>query len=159
MQPTRPSLIRLLRGNPGSWRSVRFATVQNLAMAQAAWGLPFMGCSGIAFLNGELYYNSNFSGKIYRVPLDTNGKAGVPVEISLDQPLSGPDGMRPGNNKLFVAEQRANRIVPLAFSGDSARVVVIREGPQRPTGVQPDADTLWYAELTPGRVTSMPIPR
>lgn len=117
------------------------------------------GIDGIAFLNGTLYYNSIFSGKVYRVPLDASGKAGTPVEISLDQPLNGPDGMRAGGNMLFVAEQRANRIVSLTFTGDSAKVTVVKDGLQRPTGVQPDGDTVWYAELTPGRVTSIPMPR
>jgi sugar lactone lactonase YvrE len=122
-------------------------------------GTLVSGIDGIAFLNGTLYYNSIFSGKVYRLPLDPSGKAGTPVEISLDQPLSGPDGMRPGGNMLFVAEQRANRIVSLTFSGDAAKVTVIKDGLQRPTGVQPDGNTLWYAELTPGRITSMPLPR
>lgn len=117
------------------------------------------GIDGIAFLNGTLYYNSIFSGKVYRLPLDAAGKAGTPVEITLDQPLTGPDGMRPGGNALYVAEQRANRIVSLTFTGDSAKVSIVRDGLQRPTGVQPDGDILWYAELTPGRVTSMPMPR
>lgn len=117
------------------------------------------GIDGIAFLNGALYYNSISSGKVYRVPLEASGKAGTPVEITLDQPLTGPDGMRAGGNMLFVAEQRANRIVSLTFTDDSARVTVVKDGLQRPTGVQPDGNTLWYAELTPGRVTSMPMPR
>src|SRR5690606_10374135 len=116
------------------------------------------GVDGIAFLNGTLYYNSIYSGKVYRLPLDASGRAGAPVEIALDQPLSGPDGMRPGGNRLFVAEQRANRIVSLTFTGDSASVAVVKDGLQRPTGVQPDGDTLWYAELTPGRIASMPMP-
>jgi sugar lactone lactonase YvrE len=122
-------------------------------------GQPVAGIDGIAFFNGALYYNSIFSGKVYRVPLDAAGNADTPVEIVLDQPLSGPDGMRAGGDKLFVAEQRANRIVSLTFTGDSARVSVIKDGLQRPTGVQVDGDTLWYSELTPGRVTSMPLPR
>jgi len=120
-------------------------------------GQVVAGIDGIAFFNGALYYNSIFSGKVYRVPLDASGKAGTPVEITLDQPLNGPDGMRPGGNLLFVAEQRANRIVSLAFTGDSAKVTVVKDSLLRPTGVQPDGNTLWYAELTPGRITSMPI--
>ena len=113
---------------------------------------------GIAFLDGALYYNSFMSGRVYRVPVDAAGRAGTPVEITLDNPLSRPDGMRSGAGKLFVAEQGNNRISSLTITGDTGKVAVVKDGLQRPSGVQPAGDTLWYNELTPGKVSSMPMP-
>ena len=51
------------------------------------------GIDGITFLNGVLYVNNVRSNKLYRVPIDATGKAAPPVEIVLDQPVKGPDGM------------------------------------------------------------------
>lgn len=117
------------------------------------------GVDGIAFLNGTLYFNNIFSSKLCRVPIDAAGKAGTPVEITVDTPLNRPDGMRAGGGKLFVTEQGSNRISSLTITGDTAKSTVVKDGLQRPTGVQPDGDTLWYNELTSGKVSSMPIPK
>src|SRR5580700_7256051 len=62
------------------------------------------GIDGITFLNGTLYVNNVFSNNLYRIPVDTAGKAGQPVDIWMDQPVKGPDGMRAANGKLLLAE-------------------------------------------------------
>jgi hypothetical protein len=54
----------------------------------------------ITFLNGTLYLNNVFSNNLYRIPVDTGGKAGQLVDIWMDQPVKGPDGMRAANGKL-----------------------------------------------------------
>ena len=79
------------------------------------------GVDGISFLNSTLYVNNVFSGKLYRIPVGADGKAVQPVEISTDQPLKGPDGMRAANGKLFVAENGGGVIASLTISGDKAR--------------------------------------
>src|ERR1700757_4132552 len=62
------------------------------------------GIDGITFLDGTLYVNNVFSNNLYRVPVDAAGKAVHPVDIWMDQPIKGPDGMRAANGKLIVAE-------------------------------------------------------
>jgi hypothetical protein len=52
------------------------------------------GIDGITFLGRELYVNNVISNNLYRIPLDRAGKAGSPVQIWPDRPISGPDGMR-----------------------------------------------------------------
>jgi sugar lactone lactonase YvrE len=52
------------------------------------------GIDGITFLDGTLYVNNVFSNNLYRIPVDAAGKAGHPVDIWMDQPVKGPDGMR-----------------------------------------------------------------
>ena len=48
-----------------------------------------MGIDGITFLNGTLYVNNVKTNHLYRIPVDATGKAGGPVDISLDQPIKG----------------------------------------------------------------------
>ncbi len=117
------------------------------------------GIDGITFLDGTLYVNNVISNHIYRIPVDASGKAGEPVDISLNQPVQGPDGMRAANGKLFVAENRGGKISVLTVQGDKASVTVLKEGLKTPTGVEPAGDTLWITERATGKVMSIHLPK
>jgi sugar lactone lactonase YvrE len=117
------------------------------------------GIDGITFLRGMLYVNSVTLNKIYRIPVDAAGKAGQPVEIELDQPVKGPDGMRAANGKLLVAENGSGKISVLTLNGDKAAVTVIQEGLKTPTAVEPAGDTIWVAERGAGKALSIPMPK
>jgi len=117
------------------------------------------GIDGITFLNGTLYVNNVFSNNLYRIPVDASGKAGTPVDIWMDQPVKGPDGMRAANGKLIVAENGSGRISVITVNGDKASVAVIREGLNTPTGVEPAGNALWITERGAGKVWSMPMPK
>src|SRR5580704_4386729 len=78
------------------------------------------GIDGITFLNGTLYVNNVISNNLYRIPVDAAGKAGQPVDIWMDQPIKGPDGMRAANGKLIVAENGSGRISVITVNGDKA---------------------------------------
>ena len=102
---------------------------------------------GIALVGPALYANNVQTGKLYRIPINANGSAGTPVEITLSQPLEGPDGMRAhSNGKLYVAENRANRVSEITFTGDRGTVRVIKGGYVTATGVQPSGNILWVQE-------------
>ncbi len=117
------------------------------------------GIDGITFLNGALYVNSVSMNKVYRIPVDAAGKAGQPVEIALDQPVKGPDGMRAANGKLLLAENGAGKVSVLAIQGDKATVTAIKEGLRTPTAVEPAGDTIWIAERGAGKAVSIPMPK
>lgn len=117
------------------------------------------GIDGITFLDGTLYVNNVIFNNLYRIPVDASGKAGRPVEIWMDQPVKGPDGMRAANGKLFVAENGSGKIDVLTVNGDKATVTVIKEGLKTPTAVEPAGDTLWIAERGAGKAVSMPMPK
>ena len=117
------------------------------------------GIDGVAFLNGTLYVNNVFSNNLYRIPVDAAGKAGVPVDIWMDQPVSGPDGMRAANGKLIVAENGSGKISVITVNGDKASVKVIKEGLNTPTAVEPAGDTIWIAERGAGKAVSIPMPK
>jgi len=117
-----------------------------------------LGIDGIAFLDGTLYVNNVFFNKLYRVPVDADGKPGTPVDIWMDAPVHGPDGMRAANGKLFVAENGGGKISRLTITGDTAHVTLIKDGLKTPTGVEPAGDTLWFTERGTGKVWSVPMP-
>jgi sugar lactone lactonase YvrE len=117
------------------------------------------GIDGITFLNGTLYVNNVFSNNLYRIPVDDAGKAGTPVDIWMDQPIKGPDGMRAAKGKLIVAENGSGKISVIAVNGDKASVTVIKEGLKTPTGVEPAGDTIWIAERGAGKAVSIPMPK
>jgi hypothetical protein len=68
------------------------------------------------------------------------------VEVTLSQPLKGPDGVRAWKGKLYVAENGSNQISELTLKGDSATVKVLGSGYQTATGVAPAGATLWVGE-------------
>src|SRR3984885_766134 len=117
------------------------------------------GIDGITFLNGTLYVNNVFSNNLYRIPVDAAGKPGQPVDIWMDQPIKGPDGMRSANGKLIVAENGSGKISVITVKGDKASVEVIKEGLNTPTGVEPAGDTIWIAERGAGKAVSIPMPK
>src|SRR6202046_2549020 len=71
------------------------------------------GVDGITFLEGTLYVNNVIFNKLYRIPVDASGKPGTTVDIWIDQPIKGPDGMRSANGKLLVAENGSGKISAL----------------------------------------------
>jgi sugar lactone lactonase YvrE len=116
------------------------------------------GIDGITFLNGTLYVNNVFSNNLYRIPVDAAGKPGQPVDIWMDQPVKGPDGMRAANGKLLLAENGSGKISVITVNGDKASVTVIKEGLKTPTAVEPAGDVIWIAERGAGKAVSIPMP-
>jgi DNA-binding beta-propeller fold protein YncE len=118
-----------------------------------------MGIDGITFLDGVLYVNNVFFNKLYRIPVDASGKPGTPVDIWMDQPVKGPDGMRAANGKLYVALNGSGTVVAMTVNGDKASVTVLKDGLKVPTGIQPAGDTLWFTERGAGKADSIPMPK
>jgi sugar lactone lactonase YvrE len=117
------------------------------------------GIDGITFLGGTLYVNNVFSNNLYRIPVDAAGKAGQPVDIWMDQPLKGPDGMRAAGGKLLLAENGSGKIDLITVNGDKASVTVIKDGLKTPTAVEPAGDVIWIAERGAGKAVSIPMPK
>ena len=117
------------------------------------------GIDGITFIGDTLYENNVIFNKLYRVPIDASGKAGKPVDIWMDKPVKGPDGMRAANGKLFLTENGAGKIDMVTVNGDTATITVLQEGLATPTAIEPAGDTLWYGERAADRAHSMPLPK
>jgi len=117
------------------------------------------GIDGITFIGDLLYENNVIFNKLYRVPIDAGGNAGKPVDIWMDKPVKGPDGMRAANGKLFLTENGAGKVDMVTLSGDTATITVLQEGLATPTAIEPAGDTLWYGERAGDRAHSMPLPK
>jgi hypothetical protein len=117
------------------------------------------GIDGLTFLNGVLYANNVQAGTIWRVPLDSSGKAGTPVQIKLDVPLKGPDGMRAFGNALFVAENRNQRASMITIDGDNGHVVMVLGGLATPTAIEPVGNILWVGDRIRDNATAIAMPK
>src|SRR5690349_11107914 len=117
------------------------------------------GVDGITFLDGVLYVNNVVFNKLYRIPVDASGKPGTPVDIWIDQPIKGPDGMRAANGKLLLAENANGKISAITVNGDKASVTLLKDGLDTPTGVEPAGNTIWIAERGAGKAVSIPMPK
>lgn len=117
------------------------------------------GVDGITFLDGVLYVNNVIFNKLYRIPVDATGKPGTPVDIWIDQPIKGPDGMRAANGKLILAENGSGKISALTINGDKASLTVLKDGLDTPTGVEPAGNVIWIAERGAGKAVSIPMPK
>jgi len=118
-----------------------------------------MGVDGITFLDGTMYVNNVFFNKLYRIPVDAAGKPGAPVDIWMDAPVKGPDGMRAANGKLYVAENGSGVIASLEVNGERAHVTELKQGLKTPTAIEPAGDTLWFSERAIGKAESIPMPK
>jgi sugar lactone lactonase YvrE len=117
------------------------------------------GVDGITFLDGILYVNNVVFNKLYRIPVDAAGNAGQPVDIWMDRPVKGPDGMRAVHGKLLLAENGSGKIAVLTIHDDEASVTVVKEGLMTPTAVEPAGDTIWFSERGAGKAESIPMPK
>lgn len=117
------------------------------------------GIDGLTFLDGVLYVNNVTFSKLYRIPVDATGKPGRPVDIWMDAPVLGPDGMRAANGKLFIAANGSGQIDEVTITGDTGHVTVLQSGLNTPTGIEPAGDTLWFSERGAGKVWSIPLPK
>jgi sugar lactone lactonase YvrE len=116
-----------------------------------------MGVDGITFLNGILFVNHAVFNKLYPIPVNGSGKPGQPVDLWMDLPVKGPDGMRAADGKLFVAENGRGIIAPMTVNGDKPSAMALKEGLQTPAGIEPAGDTLWFTWRGAGKAESIPI--
>jgi hypothetical protein len=118
------------------------------------------GIDGLTFFNGVLYYNSVFFNNFYRVPVDASGKPGTPVQIWMDAPVKGIDGLRIANGKIVQAENGSGKIHMLTLmDGDRAHVTVLKEGLNEPTAMEAGRGELWIANRGAGQIVSIPLPK
>ena len=116
------------------------------------------GIDGLTFMDGVLYANNVIADTIWRIPVDTTGKVGNPVNIWTDAPLKGPDGMRAVSGHIFVAENAHGQASMLTITGDTAHVTVVQTGLKAPTAIEPAGDVLWVGDRANDNAMSIPMP-
>jgi streptogramin lyase len=82
---------------------------------------------GVAVLgDGSLYVNDFSSGKLFRVPVNTDGSAGTIVPIETSIPFSRPDGLRSVGPQTLLQAEGQGRLTELTVNGDRAEVRVVQ---------------------------------
>lgn len=75
---------------------------------------------GIAVVKGRVIVNTLETSKLFSVPIHSDGRAGIAVEVKLDRPLQKPDGHRTygEDSILIVDEGDGGRLARITFRGD-----------------------------------------
>ena len=82
------------------------------------------------------------------IDIGADGTAGAIIELTLSEPLKGPDGMRFGDDGvLYLAENAAGRVDAVTIDGDTATIAPLPgEAYDFPAAVTKVGDTLWVLE-------------
>lgn len=106
------------------------------------------GIDGIVFSgDGTLYANIVTRGALIRVARNADGTMGAITELTLSEPVGGPDGFRLiEGNRFLLAEGTTGRIVEVTVDGDRAAIRVLRTGLNSSPGVTLVGDTAYATE-------------
>jgi len=110
---------------------------------------------GISVLDHRVLVNALGTSKLFSVPIGTGGKAGEVAEVSLDRPISRPDGMRSfGTDQLLIIEGgNGGRLSKITMDGNTGRVQTVKEGfPDGPVAVTVVGTTAYVVE---GQLSAM----
>jgi sugar lactone lactonase YvrE len=100
------------------------------------------GVDGIAILaDGAVYVNTFFAGRLLRIPVNADGRAGALVPIETSLPLTRPDGLRTVGPQTMIQAEGQGRVAEVTISGNRANVRVLQEGLSGATGVTLVGDT------------------
>lgn len=104
------------------------------------------GADGLDFHGRQLFVNTFFSGKLFRIELKADGSAGEPVTLTTSRPLTQPDGLRRLNDTQFIMAEGSGTIDLLTVKGDTVEVNTLRSGLIGPAGVTIVGNTVWALE-------------
>jgi hypothetical protein len=123
---------------------------------------------GISVLGHRVIVNELIASKLFSVPINKDGAAGTPVEITLDRPISRPDGMRTfGKSAVLIVEGGdGGKLEKVTFDGNNGKVELIKQGyPDGPVAVTVVGTTAYVCEgqlavmmRRPGAGGSAPAP-
>ena len=105
-------------------------------LALFAGSPELVGIDGIAFAeDGQMYINNVRRHTVQRVERDGFAFAGL-TTLTLSQPVSGPDALRPvRGNRFLQAEGQGNRVTYVDIEGDRAVITPVRTGLESSPGV------------------------
>ena len=109
----------------------------------------WVGIDGIALLpKGAVLSNNVRQNQLVRVDRKPDGTAGAATELTLSQPVGGPDSMRAiAKRRILLAENQAGKVDVVEVTGNSAKIRTIRDGFKfTPTAVTVVGNTIWVLE-------------
>jgi streptogramin lyase len=98
--------------------------------------------------DGNVYANTYASGRLFRIEMGQDGKAGKITQLKTTPGFEHPDGMRAyGKNGLLVVEgATAGRFDIIELNGDNADVKTVKSGYKQPVSVRQIGNTAWVLE-------------
>ena len=104
---------------------------------------------GISVLGKRVIVNELAASKLFSVDIGKDGTAGTPVEVTLDRPISRPDGMRSfGKSAVLIVEGGdGGKLEKVTFDGNNGKVELIKQGyPDGPVAVSVVGTTAYVCE-------------
>jgi hypothetical protein len=85
---------------------------------------------GLSVLGHRVIVNELIASKLFSVEINKDGSASAPVEITLDRPISRPDGMRTfGKSAVLIVEGGdGGKLEKITFDGNNGKVELIKQG-------------------------------
>jgi len=98
-------------------------------------------------MNNTIYAVENHPGAIYAIPIQGNGMAGTPVEITTQRPVYMPDGLKViGNGVLAIAEGQTSGMSVVTITGMMGHVRRISTGLDGVATFAMVGDNAWLVE-------------
>jgi hypothetical protein len=119
------------------------------AGADGGLGAKGGAVDGISVLGHRVIVNELIASKLFSVEIGKDGAAGKPVEITLDRPISRPDGMRTfGKSAVLIVEGGdGGKLEKVTFTGNNGKVDLIKQGyPDGPVAVTAVGTTAYVCE-------------
>jgi len=104
---------------------------------------------GISVLGNRVIVNELAASKLFSIPINKDGTAATPVEITTDKPISRPDGMRSfGKSSVLIVEGGdGGKLEKVTFDGNNGKVELIKQGyPDGPVAVTVVGKTAYVCE-------------
>ena len=104
---------------------------------------------GISVLGPRIIVNELAVSKLFSIQIGKDGAAGTPVEVTLDRPISRPDGMRSfGKSAVLIVEGGdGGKLEKVTFDGNNGKVELIKQGyPDGPVAVALVGTTAYVCE-------------
>lgn len=127
-------------------RLARGTTALEAWSPDGAFGPPGGVLDGIAVIGGRLIVNTLGTSKLFAVEIASDGKAGAVKELTLTEPLSGPDGMRTYGSDGVLVTNGTGKIQHARISGDAATVTTVKDGLEGPVSVTTVGKTAYALE-------------
>jgi sugar lactone lactonase YvrE len=114
---------------------------------------------GLSVLGNRVIINELVASKLFSVDINKDGSAGTPVEVTLDRPISRPDGMRTfGKSAVLIVEGGdGGKLEKVTFDGNNGKVELIKQGyPDGPVAVTVVGTTAYVCEGQLGAMMRRP---
>jgi hypothetical protein len=114
---------------------------------------------GLSVLGHRVIINELAASKLFSVDINQDGSAGTPVEVTLDHPISRPDGMRTfGKSAVLIVEGgEGGKLEKVTFDGNNGKVELIKQGyPDGPVAVTVVGTTAYVCEGQLGAMMRRP---